>query len=169
MKGIGSIYHDEYLLELELIIACSFIALFAILLILLTFIKRGQKIRKAKEAEGYQVVIDNLSYKILFEDNSLKETLAVYNTYKHKKIFNKLLLKELVMQHNNYVGESKQRIEHFYKESGLYKFSVKRLDSYQWIKKVESIRDLSKLNYQEAYEKIFNLPTISKMQFRKRQ
>lgn len=161
MKATFSMHHNERSLELELILAVCFLALVALIFLVLTFYKRSKKLAKVKRARHYQKIVDDLVFKILFGEQDLAECLTIYTTYENKKLFNKTLIKSLVSLHKSYVGEPKNRIEKFYEVSGLYQFSLKKLKSKSWVNQVEAIRDLSKLNYTKAFAEISAL-TISK-------
>ncbi|MCL9805286.1 hypothetical protein NAT51_07125 [Flavobacterium amniphilum] len=70
------------------------------------------------------------------------------------KLVKKITIKSINSLHRNYTGELKQKLELFYIESGLVNYSLKKINSLNWAKVVEAIRDLSNLNYQPAYETI---------------
>lgn len=160
-------FQDEQLLELELKIAVGFIFFIAFLFLIVTLIKRGLKIRKNKNAFLIQQLIDNLAFKILFSTDNLEACIKIYQEHKNKKLFKKLLIKSLVSLHKSYVGEPKENIEKFYNNSQLYLYSLKKLNSKSWVQKVEAIRDLSKLNFQDAYNAIYKLTNHKKIQVRK--
>lgn len=155
-------HQDERMLELELMIAVGVLFTIALCFLLVTIIKKGIKIRKVKKVAELQKIIDDLVYKILFSTDNLDECIAIYKIHKRKKLFKKLLVKSLVSLHRSYVGEPKLNIEKFYKESNLCLYSVRKLKEKKWVQKVEAIRDLSKLNYQDSYELILKFTEYDK-------
>lgn len=162
-----NIHHDERTLELELILAVCALALIALIFLMLTFLKRTKKIKKVRKGKKYQSIIDEMTYKIMFDESAKDEVCETYKGYQDKKLFNKILVKALVSLHRSYVGEPKTNIEKFYEASGLCNFSLKKLKSKSWVNNVEAIRDLSKLNYKKAYSKILELTQHKRIEVQK--
>lgn len=120
----------------------------------LTFLNRFKRIKKNELKEKYQKEIDQLLFELLFDEN--KSVKDVARKFKDEivpsKLIKKITLKSINSLHRNYTGDLKKKIEEFYVESNLISYSFKKIDSYNWSKVVEGIRDLSNLNYQPAYE-----------------
>lgn len=162
-----NLHQDEQILELELILAVCVLVFIALLFLVLTIIKRSRKIQKVKTGKEFQTIIDDLTFKVMFDEVISDEVFETYEKYHLSKLFKKLLVKSLVSLHKSYVGQPKHRIEKFYEISGLCNFSLKKIKSKSWVNQVEGIRDLSKLNYQNAYADILELTNDTKIEVKK--
>lgn len=148
-------HHYNFQVQLLLALIAIFILAFAIFFVL-TFISRSRKIKRTKHKADLHKIVDELLFKMLFDENTSVESAA--NNFKNdvvsSKLIKKISIKSINALHRNYSGELKRKLEEFYIESNLVKYSLKKNDSLNWAKVVESIRDLSNLNYQPSFEKI---------------
>lgn len=150
---------SHYDFQVQLLL--TLIALFAITFLLffvLTYINRYKRIKKTELKAVYQKKIDQLFFTLLFEENrTVSEAAEVFKKeIIPTKLIKKMTLKSINSLHRNYTGELKQKLEEFYVESNLVQYSLKKMDSLNWAKVVEAIRDLSNLNFQEAYQSIYS-------------
>lgn len=156
--------HYDFQVNLIISMIVLFVIAFAIFFCL-TYIKRYKRIKKAELKAVYQKEIDELLFSLLFDNNTTVEMAA--STFKKEiittKLVKKISIKSINSLHRNYTGELKQKLEDFYITSDLVKYSLKKIDSLNWAKEVEAIRDLSNLNYQPAYHAI-----VSKLDHRKK-
>ena len=145
--------HYTFQVKLLLVLIGVFLVAF-IIFFTLTFLNRFKRIKKNELKEKYQKEIDQLLFELLFdENNSVKDVARKFkDEIVPTKLVKKITLKSINSLHRNYTGDLKKKIEEFYIESNLTNYSLKKIDSYNWAKVVESIRDLSNLNYQPAYE-----------------
>lgn len=151
----GDFSHYDFQVRLLLVLIVTFIVAFALFFIL-TYIKRYKRIKKNELKVVYQKKIDELLFALLFDNETSVEIASDnFNTIIiPTKLIKKITIKSINALHRNYTGELKQKLELFYIESGLVNYSLKKIDSLNWAKVVEAIRDLSNLNYQPAYETI---------------
>lgn len=160
----GDFSHYGFQVRLLLLLIVTFTIAFFIFFVL-TYIKRYKRIKKNELKAVYQKKIDELLFALLF-DNETTVSMASDN-FKNKiiatKLIKKITIKSINSLHRNYTGELKQKLELFYVESELVNYSLKKIDSLNWAKVVEAIRDLSNLNYQPAYETI-----VTKLEHRKK-
>ncbi len=104
----------------------------------------------------YQKIVDKALFNYLFTDQEITENNAnIFNfNFASDFLFQKVAIKSIVSLHQNYSGEYQTKLESFYVKSKLVNYSLRKLNSKKWYRKVEGIRDLSNLKYQEAFDKI---------------
>lgn len=143
-------------LIIETIIGFCIASLF---LILITFGIRYIRIKNNKIKKQYGDDIEEILYNYIFAEDALEETLEAINKHScsKKKIFRNLLLRTLVLLHQNYSSQYKIKLEILYVKLGLHIYSLKKLKSVNWDSKIEAIKDLSNLNYQPALKNIQKL------------
>lgn len=145
-----------------------FVIAFAVFFIL-TYVARYRRIKKVNLKAIYQKEIDEILFSFLFDENVTVEMAS--ETFKNqngkKKLFKKITIKSINAIHRNYTGELKEKIEAFYVKSDLVRYSLKKVNSPNWAKTIEAIRDLSNLNYQPAYDVIASKLKHSKKMVRK--
>lgn len=155
--------HYDFQVKLLLTLIALFTVAFFIFFTL-TYINRYKRIKKTELKAVYQKKVDKLLFELLFEENiTVKKASEIFkNDIIPTKLVKKISIKSINSLHRNYTGELKQKLESFYVESGLVTYSLKKIDSLNWAKVVEAIRDLSNLNYQQAYDSIFSKLNHSK-------
>lgn len=158
----------DFQINLILILIEVFVIAF-VLFFILTYVTRYRRIKKVNLKAMYQKEIDEILFSFLFNEDVTVEMAS--DTFKKqngkKKLFKKITIKSINAIHRNYTGELKEKIEDFYVKSDLVKYSLKKVNSTNWAKTVEAIRDLSNLNYQPAYEVIASKLKHSKKVVRK--
>ncbi|WP_136667910.1 hypothetical protein [Flavobacterium sp. H122] len=152
-------FQVQLLITLITLFVLAFVIFFAI-----TFISRYKKIKKTELKTSYHKIVDEILFKILFDENTTVESASDY--FKAEviptKLIKKISIKSINALHRNYSGELKKKLEEFYIKSDLVNYSLKKIDSLNWAKIVESIRDLSNLNYQPSFDKIYEKLNHSK-------
>lgn len=147
--------HYDFQLQLILALLATFIVMFA-LFFFLTYYSRYRRIKKSRTKIHYQEIIDKVLFDLLFDEHTDPSTAATIfktKTQSHR-IASKLGLKSLMVLHRNYSGQLRLKLESFYVQSGLSQYSFNKLNSRNWSKVVEGIRDLSTMNHQPAYKAI---------------
>ena len=156
MSNLEQEAHDfKILIEILLFFTALFFLL-SLLMFIITYIKRIRRIKSESLKTEYQNIIDNVLFTYLFseEDNSDTDITEFKHNFDTNVLFQKVAVKAVVALKHNYSGEFKTKLEMFYVSYGLSKYSMKKLNSKKWYKKIEGIKDLSNLNYQPAFEKI---------------
>lgn len=134
---------------------CVFI-LTAVILYVLIISSRSRNIRRTKLLVEYNIIIENLLSSVVFQNISFSE-------FKNDKIFSKLfnnaffrevMIDSVMNLHKNYEGNYAQKLEQFYKDSGLIKDSFRKLKSRKWEVKCKGITELAEINCIEAFGKI---------------
>lgn len=145
-------FFHSYSLEEKL---CFFIGVFfliALILFLITILKRVLRLKNEKLQNQYQNTIDALLFEYLFFED-IKDTQLIQYKFPNTT-FQKVLLKSIVSLHRNYSGEYRKKLEFIYVESKLVNYSLKKLESKNWGFKIDAIRDLSNLKYLPAIDKV---------------
>lgn len=151
-------FQVNLLLTMIVLFAVAFTVFFT-----LTYINRYRRIKKTARKAVYQKKIDELLFTLLFEeDASVAMVSTIFKTEEPTQLFKKISIKSINALHRNYTGELKQKLESFFVASDLVYYSLKKINSSNWAKVVEAIRDLSNLNYQPAYDIIFSKLNHSK-------
>jgi hypothetical protein len=123
---------------------------------LLIISSRGKNIRRTKRLTEYNILIENLLSAVVFQDQSFSEMKEDEN---FSKLFNNTFFREVMIDsimnlHKNYEGSYAEKLEQFYKDSGLIKDSFKKLKNLKWEVKCKGITELSEINCIEAFDKI---------------
>lgn len=138
----------------SVLLYCIFIFLgCGILFFSLLITNRLRKNKETKEREEYATFIDLLFNAVISSNTSVHailETGKYGKMFKNKK-FRSMLVQDITHLHLNYTGESRLKLEEFYRKSGLINISFKKLKSQHWEKKCEGIRELTGLNIKEAF------------------
>lgn len=148
--------HYDFQVTLLLTLLVLFIIAYFIFFIL-TWAGRSKRIKKEARKASYQKVVDKMLFELLFEE-SASVTMAADNfkiQADKANLLKKVAIKSINALHRNYTGEMKKKLEEFYVESGLVNYSLRKINSSNWAKTVEAIRDLSNLSYQPAYGSIY--------------
>jgi len=148
---------QEYLVNFTIILI---LALFvtSFIFLLLTLIKRYQKIKKNKRRSAYQEFIDSTLFSMLFDNSTPPEVLARFKHFMSTSVlFKKVAIKAIVALHNNYSGNYRTKLENFYVQSRLVDYSLNKIKSRKWEDVVEGLRDLSNLKYDPSFDQIETL------------
>lgn len=142
-----------------LLILWSIILVFltlSLLLFILTLVKKARRIRRDKIKRRYQEKINHILFRFMFESLDIKRTVRIFKRYFNQKgrLFALITTKSLIELHRIYNGDYQKKLEDFFVESGLSEYSIKLLESRNWMYKVEGIRNLSELSYYEGAQKI---------------
>ncbi len=147
----GLQYFEEILIGVILIIGIS-----AFLFFFFTFYKRLKRLKEERIKTAYQKIIDHQLFVYLFEDKPREVIIEnpEFSNNLSSNLFKRLSIKSIISLHQNYSGTYRKKLENFYADSGLSDYSLKRLNASYWVHIVEGIRDLSGMNYQQAYPRI---------------
>lgn len=135
-----------------LFVAASFI------LYLYIVASRNKKIKRERLRIEYNAEIEKLMASVIFEDTSFsdikqnKNFLVLFDT----SFFREVVTESILNLHKNYEGIYAQKLEQFYKESGLIKDSFRKLKSIKWEVKCKGITELAEFNITDAFETIIN-------------
>ncbi len=160
--------NHEFQVNLLITLILLFVIAFSVFFIL-TYVNRYKRIKKVKLKAIYQKSVDEMLFELLFDENVTIEIASnsFKQQYEKNQLFKKITIKSINALHRNYTGELKEKIEEFYVKSGLVNYSLKKINSPNWARTVEAIRDLSNLNYQPAYDNIYSKLKHSKKNVQK--
>ena len=128
----------------------------SLILYLVIVASRNGKIKRERLRKEYSTIIDKIMSAVIFEDVPFAEVkkdknfLVLFDT----SFFREVLTESLINLHKNYEGVYAQKLEHFYKDSGLIKDSFKKLKSLKWEVKCKGITELAEFNINEAFDQI---------------
>ncbi|CAM3891456.1 HEAT repeat domain-containing protein [Flavobacterium cucumis] len=157
---VKSFYYSFLELELEFQIILVFIGFFgfgSIFLLVFTLIKRQSKLNKIVLKEEYTLLIENSIFPFVFDDDEEAVQMLLKNPNYKKKYFKKIAIKYCINLHKSYTGHMQDKVDEFYKKSGLVDYSRNKLKSSFWEHKIEAIRDLSTLKDFESIAQIEKL------------
>lgn len=128
----------------------------ALILYVITLFKRLLRIKNEALKSTYQRIVDKAIFAYLFGGDDIKvKDINIFNSnITDNSLFQKVAIKAIISLHHSYSGEYQEKLQSFYVQSKLVNYSLRKLDSKSWYKKVEGIRDLSTLKYQPALDKI---------------
>ncbi|WP_281234021.1 hypothetical protein [Flavobacterium gelatinilyticum] len=156
MEELWEIYRNgHWVIPFLLFCIYSFVSASFILYLVIVG-SRNKKIRREKKRAEYAVLIEKIMFSVVFEDfrfAALKEDknfLVLFDTF----FFREVMTESVINLHKNYEGVYAQKLEQFYKESGLIKDSFKKLKSYKWEVKCKGITELAEFNIHDAFDEI---------------
>lgn len=150
-------FRDTYDVFMVVIIMVITVLVFtSLLFFIMTLHKRYRNIKKLALKKKFQERIDAVLFELLFGKKSVEEVVKSSKFRKCLKyeLFQRVSIKAIVALHQSYTGVYSVKLEQFFAASGLAKYSLKQLHSKRWPNKVEGIRDLSNMNFKEAYSRI---------------
>lgn len=157
MIKIAELYkNSDAWIESFLILSISLFIGASLILYLLIIRSRSNNIRKEKLRIEYNILIDKLMFSVVFQDtpfSAIKEDKD-YSKLSNTTFFRSILTESIINLHTNYEGIYAQKLEQFYKESGLINDSFKKLKSPKWELKCKGITELAELNVNEAFDSI---------------
>jgi len=156
MTKLWELYKSETWIEPFLMLSIGVFILTSSILYLLIIRSRSSKIKRYRLLAEYNTVIENLMFSVVFNDIPFSEVKKDENLNKLFKngFFREVLIDSIMNLHKNYEGIYAQKLEQFYKESGLIKDSFKKLKNLKWEVKCKGITELSEINCTDAFDKI---------------
>lgn len=130
-------------------------------LYLLIVDSRNKKIKREKLKIEYSLIIEKLMFSVVFQDllfSAIKEDKEYSILFKNP-FFRKVIMESIIDLHKNYEGVYTQKIELFYKDSGLINDSFKKLKNLKWEIKCKGITELAEMNITEAVDEIIAMPS----------
>lgn len=117
---------------------------------------RNRKIRRERLRAEYDKQIEQLMFLVVFQDTPFDEIKQdkEYVRLSKSNFFRIVIMESIINLHKNYEGVFAQKLEQFYKDSGLINDSVKKLKSLKWEVKCKGITELAEMNVTEAFDKI---------------
>jgi len=136
--------------SIYLFVAASFI------LYLIIVASRNSKIKEERLTKEYSSEIDKIMSAIIFENVPFAKIKEDKNflVLLDSSFFRKVLTESLINLHKNYEGVYAEKLEQFYKDSGLIKSSFRKLKSLKWEVKCKGITELAEFNIKEAFDQI---------------
>ena len=117
---------------------------------------RSKKIKRERLRIEYDKLIEKTMLTIVFQDISflvIEEDQNFMRLFK-KAFFREVLMESIINLHKNYEGTYAQKLEQFYKNSGLIDDSYKKFKSLKWEVKCKGITELAEMNVTEAFDRI---------------
>lgn len=155
----GYAANDEESVAFFLIVMILVFTAMSLLFLALLFISKLAEIRRNKNRALYQPVVEQALLGILFENRSIGSVRsdADYRKLSRKRFFRALLIENTLSLHSSFAGDYQQRLEQFYRESGLDEISFRKLRSMRWHIRCEGVNELSRMQVSEAFPKIRQL------------
>ncbi|WP_289658911.1 hypothetical protein [Flavobacterium panacagri] len=156
MEEIWEIYKGGKWVVTFLTFSIYFFVAASFILYLYIVGSRNKKIRRERLSIEYSTEIEKIMSAVIFQDTTFtaikedKNFLVLFDT----SFFREVLTESLINLHKNYEGVYAQKLEHFYKESGLIKDSYRKLKSIKWEVNCKGITELAEFNINDAYDKI---------------
>ena len=156
MEKFWELYKNGTWVEPFLILSIGAFILTSIILYLLIISSRSRNIRRTRHLAEYNVIIENILSKVVFQGITFSEVKKDEN---FSKLFNTAFFREVMTDaimdlHKNYQGIYALKLEQFYTDSGLIKDSFKKLKNLKWEIKCKGIKELAEINCIEAFGKI---------------
>ncbi|WP_230328243.1 hypothetical protein [Flavobacterium sp. LC2016-13] len=98
----------------------------------------------------FSIVFQDISFSTISED-------LEYRRLSKTTFFREVLMESIINLHKNYEGIHAEKLEEFYKESGLINDSFKKLKSLKWELKCKGITELAELNITDAFQSIIKV------------
>ncbi len=129
------------------------LALFFLILLIISRIRKTITLNKKK---FFEPIAERLVFSVVFENKSFKDLQndITFTSNINNQFFRFLLLDSVIKLHRTYTGEYSKKTEIFFIESNLIKETYKKLNSRQWPRKCEGIRELAEMNITDAYSLI---------------
>ncbi len=147
----------EFYVELFLIWSIILMGLICLIFLVITFIKRYLRIKKNGRKIEIQSRIEAILFPMLHDVITVDVSVQLFKELSPDLLINKLTIRSIVSLHQSYSGESKRKLEEFYRYSGLMDYSIQKLNSKRREFTIEGIRDLSILNIEESAASLNNL------------
>jgi hypothetical protein len=153
---LWELYKSGTWVEPFLMLSIALFIITSIILYVLIISSRSRNIRRNKRLTEYNKIIEDLMFSVVFQDMPFSEVKGDEN---FSRLFNNTFFREVMIDsimnlHKNYEGSYAEKLEQFYKDSGLIKDSFKKLKSLKWEIKCKGITELAEINCTDAFEKI---------------
>ena len=159
MTKIWELFENGVWVKPFLILSICLFILVSFVLYILIIRSRGKNIKREKLRIDYNVLIEKLMFSMLFNDTPI-ETVKKDSDYirlSENNFFREVITESLLNLHKNYEGAYADKLEQFYKESGLIKDSFKKIKSSKWEIKCKGITELAEFNSIEAFDAIIKV------------
>lgn len=157
MNNIWELYKnsDAWVSPFLIFSICLFLAASFVLYVLIIE-SRNRKIRREKLRTEYDKQIEQLMFLVVFQDTPFEEIKQdkEYMRLSKSNFFRIVIMESVINLHKNYEGVFAQKLEQFYKDSGLINDSIKKFKSLKWEVKCKGITELAEMNVVEAFDKI---------------
>lgn len=156
MTNLWELYKSGDWVQLFLIMSIGIFILTSFIFYLITVSSRSKKIKRDKRLIEYNKTIEKLLFSVVFQDIPFSEVNKEKNFNKlfRNTFFREVMIDSIMNLHKNYEGDFAEKLEQFYKDSGLIKDSFKKLRSLRWEVKCKGITELSEINCADAFDKI---------------
>lgn len=150
------LYKSSTWVEPFLILSIFLFIVTSFILYLLIIKSRSRNIKRNRLLAEYNTIIEKLISAVVFQDVLFSKVIADENFIRLFKnaFFREVMTEALINLHKNYEGIYAQKLEQFYKDSGLIKDSFKKLKNRKWEVKCKGITELAEMNCSEAFDKI---------------
>lgn len=155
---VGLYFTDEWI-EFFLIFSIGLFVVSAFILYLLIIRSRSNKIKKEEQRIEYNQLIEKILFSVVFNEATfsiLKTDKEFVNLLKNV-FFREVLMESIINLHKNYDGLYAEKLEQFYKDSGLINDSLKKIQNRRWEIQCKGINELAELNIEDAFDKIIQL------------
>jgi len=159
MTKIWEVYKSGIWIEPFLKLSIILFAAVSFTLYLLIIRSRSRNIRNERLHLEYSVLIERLISSIIFQDINFSVITEdkEYSRLSKTTFFREVAMESIINLHKNYQGIHAQKIEEFYKGSGLIKDSYKKLKSLRWEVKCKGITELTEMNVNDAFGSIVTI------------
>ncbi|MES2544422.1 MAG: hypothetical protein V4548_06030 [Bacteroidota bacterium] len=156
MIELWKLYKSGTWIEPFLILSIVLFISGSLFLYILITRSRYNNINKERLTIKYSQIIETLVFRKIFQDCSLLTIRRDKNYIKLIKsnFFREIFIEIIIDLHKNYEGVYAQKLEQFYRESGLINDSYKKLKNRNWEIKCKGISELSEMNVLKAFESI---------------
>lgn len=164
MVKIEELYKNGEWIESFLIMSISLFVGVSFILYLLIIKSRSKKIKRERLRIEYNILIEKLIFSIVFQDIAFSVLQEDKNYIKllSTTFSREVLTESIINLHKNYEGAYAQKLEQFYKESGLINDSFKKLSSSKWELNCKAITELAEMNVMAAFDNIIKVATASR-------
>lgn len=156
MIKLWKLFKDGTWVESFLIGSICLFVIASFILYLMIIRSRSKNIRKERLRIEYSIIIEKLMFSVIFQGipfSAVKEDKN-YRMLSNAIFFREVITESIINLHKNYEGVYAQKLEQFYKESGLINDSFKKLRNLKWEIKCKGITELAEFNVNESFDTI---------------
>ncbi|MFD2162681.1 HEAT repeat domain-containing protein [Paradesertivirga mongoliensis] len=179
--SVSNYLHDLYISRLSshplYIFLSLFIALFCVIgiaeVLIYIFFRRGKEFYKRKrDADLKERIITMLANILVFNDHDDPKVVVSHFLPRfsrlplYRKSIRKILVAELSNNHANFSGRSAEVLTELYLQLNLDKRARKNLNSRQWDKQIEAIRELTEMSIKDECDKVLKFTDAKHPQLR---
>jgi hypothetical protein len=126
---LWELYKSGTWVEPFLMLSTGLFIITSIILYVLIISSRSRNIRRNRRLTEYNKIIENLMFSVVFQDMPFSEVKKDENFHRlmNNTFFREVLIDSIMNLHKNYEGNYAEKLEQFYKDSGLIKDSFKKL------------------------------------------